>query len=360
MPDGNDAIEQLKNFKKELDQELEKYLSEKISEAEKIAPDAKALQEHIFDLTLRGGKRIRAALMYYSYIAHSGLNLQEALRASMAMEMSETFLLTHDDIIDNGSLRRGRTTIHTDYEEISKKRFPGKIDPKHFGISMAIMAGDSACAISNQIIAHLNFPSETRIRAIQELNNTYLTVIYGESLDVISELEDNVKKDEILLIDELKTASYTFNAPLKLGAILAGASEDQIKCLEKYTIPLGIAFQIQDDIIGMFGTEEKLGKPVASDLIEGKRTLLILDSLEIATEKQKNIIEKNLGNKKVTAQDLEDVRKVIIETGALEKSKKLAQKLVTQAYEALDKCDLKNEGKEFLLGIASYMINREY
>ncbi len=121
-----------------------------------------------------------------------------------------------------------------------------------------------------------------------------------------------------------------------------------------------MAFQIQDDILGMFGTEEKLGKSITSDLKEGKKTLLILDALEKSSPAQKEIINLNLGNKKVSMAGLNSVRKVIEETGSLEESKKLATSLVQKAIDALNKLKLEKEGQDFLLGIADYMIKREY
>ncbi len=357
---SEEAMLQLKAFKKEIDTRLDEYLTVKANEAKKISSEAEELIEHIKDLTLRGGKRIRAALLYYSYLAHGGSNKEEALKASMGMEMSETYLLTHDDIIDDDSLRRGGITIHADYQRICKERYNAKIDPLHFGRSIAIMAGDAACAFSNEIIAEANFKDKFKTRALLELNKIYAREVFGETLDILIEVKDKPTKEDVILIQQLKTAPYTFDSPMKLGAILAGASEAKIKLLESYTEPLGTAFQIQDDILGMFGSEEKTGKPTTSDLREGKITLLILDALKEANKTQKEIINKNLGNKKITYQDLEDVKKVVADTGALKKSIKLATKLAMEGHDALEKMKLKKEGKDFLLGIAEYIVKREY
>lgn len=355
------AKEQLGSFKKLLDVELDKFLSGKAERANKIAPEASELIEHIKDFTLRGGKRIRAALLFYSYLAHGGKNKPEGLQASMGMEMSETYLLIHDDIIDNDSLRRGGITPHTSYEQIYKKRFPGRhIDPKHFGTSMAILAGDLACAYMNELIVGTEFKKENKARAIQELSYILEREVFGETLDIVIELKDNPTKEDVTLVQQLKTAPYTFDSPMKLGAILAGANEKQIKILESYTVPLGTAFQIQDDILGMFGSEDKIGKPVISDLREGKITLLILDALEKANPVQEKKIRSCLGNKNVTKLDLEEVKQIIIDTGALDKSKNLAIQLANNAKQGLQDLKLKKEGKDFLLGIAQYMVNREY
>ncbi|MFA7243855.1 MAG: polyprenyl synthetase family protein [Patescibacteria group bacterium] len=354
------AKEQLAKFKKILDKELEKYLKGKVSEAAKISPYAKELMDHIYDLTLRGGKRIRAALLYYSYIAHGGKNKREAIKAAMSMELSETYLLIHDDIMDDDVLRRGGMTIHESYRLIAEDKFNGKTNSKDFGSALGILAGDISCAMSNEIISNCKFAANFKSRALAELNKIYAVEGMGQALDIFSEIRDDVKKGDTIQIHELKTVPYTFDGPIKLGAMLAGANDREIKRLERYSYPLGTAFQIQDDILGMFGSEEKVGKPVTSDLKEGKKTLLILDALEKATPSQRDKILLNLGNKRVNIRGLESVRKIIEQTGSLDYSKKLASDLVKKATNALNSMKLEKEGKDFMLKLADYMVKRDY
>lgn len=355
-----DAKSQLKAFKKNIDVELGKYFRTKIKEAEKISPHAVELIEHIADLTMRGGKRIRPALFYYSYLAHGGERKIEALKAAIAIELSETYLLIHDDIMDDDDLRRGGETIHESYQKSAEVRYRNKTNAMAFGNSLGILAGDLACSLSNRVLAERKFKTSSICNALNELNKVYTLEMYGQALDIISEVENHVDKNDVILVHQLKTVPYTFDGPIKIGAILAGANKKDIARLKKYSLPLGTAFQIQDDILGMFGSEEKLGKPVTSDLKEGKKTLLILDAMEKASKEQEEIININLGNKKVTYRSLKAVRKVIENTGSLESSKKLAHELVQDAIDAVNKMSLKREGKEFLIGIAEYMVNREY
>ena len=354
------AKEQLKQFKALLDPELEKYLNLKIKEAKKISPHAEELARHIYDLTMRGGKRIRPSLTYYSYIACGGKNLKDILCASMAIELSETYLLIHDDIMDNDSLRRGGMTIHESYLHTAEEKYSDSVNAKDFGQSMAINAGDLACAMSNEILAESKFKPALVNKAILEFNQIYTKEIYGQTLDVHSQLREDIKPEDVILTHQYKTVPYTFDGPIRIGAILAGADGKVLDKLSKYTVPLGTAFQIQDDILGMFGTEEKLGKPITSDLREGKKTLLIVDSLAVANKQQKEIINLNLGNLRASYAGLQSVRKVITDTGALEKSKELAEKLVAEAMEAIESVKLKKFGKEYLINLADYMIKREY
>ena len=354
------AKEDLLKFKKILDKELEKYLSAKVREAAKISPYAKELMDHIYDLTLRGGKRIRAALLYNSYLAHGGKNRREALQAAMSMELAETYLLIHDDIMDDDDLRRGGITTHESYRLMAEEKFHGRTNPKSFGNAIGILAGDISCAFSNEIISDCKFNAAYKIRALKELNKIYAVEGYGQALDILSELREDIKKEDVILVHEMKTVPYTFDGPVKIGAILAGASEKNIKRLERYSYPLGTAFQIQDDILGMFGSEEKLGKPVTSDLTEGKKTLLIVDALEKANPAQKDKILTNLGNKRISMPGLITVRKIIEQTGSLDKSKKLAESLVKKSLKALNAMPLEKEGKQFLVKLADYMVKRDY
>ncbi|MEI6499325.1 MAG: polyprenyl synthetase family protein [bacterium] len=354
------ALTELKDFKIRLDIELSNFFVVKIADAEKISPEAKEMAEYISDLTLRGGKRIRAALLYYSYLAHGGTNNDEVLKASMSMELSETFLLIHDDIMDNDSLRRGGRTIHESYRRICNEKYHGKIIANHFGKSIAMLTGDIACAWSNEILASSKFKCDYNQKSLEMLNQIYVVECYGQAMDVLGELKDDVKKSDVILVHQLKTVPYTFDGPIKIGAILAGATAEQIKSLEGYSMPLGTAFQIQDDVLGMFGTVEKTGKPVLSDLKEGKKTLLILDALECGNPQQVEIIKRNLGNKKASVSDLKAVREVLIATNALQKSKNLCEKLVCEAIDTAESLELRSPGKDFILGIAEWMVKREY
>lgn len=352
---------ELKEFKEKLDIRLAEFFDQKINIASSVDPEAKKLVEHIKDLTLRGGKRIRAALLYYSYVAHGGKELDRAMNAAMAMEISETFLLIHDDVIDNDEMRRGGKTLHTIYENVCKDDYKNKhLDPKQFGHACAIMAGDAAYAFANDLIATAGFGANNTVRAITELSRIIEREVYGEILDVLIEIKNNPTREDVFKVQQLKTAPYTFDSPVKLGAILADAKRQQIKALESYTIPLGIAFQIQDDILGIFGSQDKTGKPILSDLKEGKITLLIIDTLETASAEQRALIAKNLGNKDITLDNLKAVKKVIVETGALKKSQAVARSLAQSGYEALQKLKLKSDGADFMLGIIDYIVNREF
>jgi geranylgeranyl diphosphate synthase type I len=158
---------------------------------------------------------------------------------------------------------------------------------------------------------------------------------------------------------ENKTAKYTIEGPLHLGAILAGAKDELLDALSKYAVPVGIAFQIQDDILGIFGSEKKLGKPVGSDIEEGKQTLLVVKAGEKADRSQLKKMNYLLGKPNLNHREIEEFRNIITDTGSLDYAKNLARKLITKGKQALISAKIKKETKDFLLGIADYMISRE-
>jgi geranylgeranyl diphosphate synthase type I len=175
-----------------------------------------------------------------------------------------------------------------------------------------------------------------------------------------NEVREKVSEKDVLQVHEFKTSRYTIEGPLHLGAILAGASEKDLDVLSAYGLPLGQAFQLQDDVLGTFGREEKLGKPVDSDLKQGKKTVLVLRALEKASPEQKKKLLACLGNKDLTKEMAEEARNIIKATGSYDYSKTLAEKLCLQAKQAIQKSRFRSEGKDFLLGIADYMLHRDY
>jgi geranylgeranyl diphosphate synthase, type I len=353
-----DAKQKLLNYKKIVDRKLAEYFSQKLREMSKVGVSAKDAVKSIQYLTLAGGKRLRAAFMYWGYIGAGGKEIDKIIEASMSIELTHIFLLIHDDIIDRDDFRHGVSAIHKKYENLAR-RFYKKVDAKHFGDSMAIITGDMAAAFGNEIIFNSKFKPEIILKALDKLQDIVTVTVSGEIFDVVLEAKGKALEKEVLEVHENKTAKYTVEGPLHLGAMLAGANDDMLKALSDYAIPVGIAFQVQDDILGVFGNERKLGKPVCSDLREGKQTLLIVKALEKGNSRQKKLIQKLLGNKNITDEEIEQFRQVVRDTGSFEYSRKLAEKLVMKGKKALEKAEISKEAKDFMVGIADYIVNRE-
>ncbi len=354
-----EAIELLKKYKKKVDPYLREYFKQKIKQAEEVDPLAKKAIQMIADFTLAGGKRIRPALIYYAYLASGGKSSQDIIEASMGIELTHSFLLIHDDIIDRDVKRHGVATIHERYKKIGQKIAPLK-DSVHFGNSMAMIVGDVASAMANEIVFNVNFSKEVIIKALNKLQEIVYVTIPGEMLDVVMEYQGRTTEEEILRMFEGKTSRYTFEGPLHLGVILAGGNIKTLQAFTEYSLPLGKAFQLRDDILGVFGDEKKIGKPVGSDIIEGKQTLLVLKALEKGNQEQKKIIKQCLGKKNLTKEELIKFKNILKQTGSLAYSQQLAQSFISESITALERVEFRNqEAKMFLTGIAHYIIERE-
>ena len=344
-------------FKDEVDFQMNIFLDKKIEEAREISEEATILVDEVKRFVFAGGKRVRPAFLYSGYIAAGGKAHAAATFASLCVEFLHTFALIHDDIIDRSDTRRGKPTSHKAFENIHKsKKYLG--DREHFGLSSAILAGDLAFTFAEEILTSSPFPQERLRRARYFFDQMKFQVITGEYLDVLGSYKKRLTEEEVLNILEYKTAKYTVERPLQIGAMLAGAEVAILESFTAYGIPLGQAFQLQDDILGIFGDAEKIGKPVGADIREGKKTVLIAKTYEWASKKEEQLLDRVVGNWAATDKDLSRVKEIIYSVGAYGYAIKLSHRLIDQAKTAIDKDKYVGEGKEYLLVAADYLLNR--
>lgn len=354
--------QELKKFKIAFDVELEKYLDQKIVQARKISPWAvdfvKDLKKYM--LAGGGGKRIRPALMYFGYLAFGGKKRKDMIKAAMSVEFLHACFLIQDDIIDRDNLRHGEKTMHFYYDRLARKNLNlNNAESYHYGISQAICSADIAFKMSFKALTEFSFEEKNKIKAIDKLCDMVFNTAVGEMSDALAENTKYVSEKQIISILEYKTARYSVEGPLHLGLIMAGADEKFLKYLTDFSIPLGIAFQIQDDILGVFGSSKETGKPVGADIREGKKTLLIAKALEKGSESQKKEIISSIGNPRISKKQIEKVRQIIIDTGSLDYSKKMAEKLVGQSRRALRQGKLSEKSQEFFSAVAEFMVKRK-
>ncbi len=358
--DTMDALQVLKEFKGRLDKELEAYFNRMIAEATRKDVFMADVLEHAKKLTLAGGKRLRPALMYYGYLAAGGREEEKMLQASMSIELVHAFLLMHDDIIDRDDLRHGIETIHYRYSEIGKRTFKRE-EGRHFGESIALIAGDMVGAMGNQVLYESSFDPALILQALARLQDVVALTVIGQSKDLYIEYAKEASENEIVKMYEYKTARYTVEGPLHLGGILGGAQPHVLDIMSRYAIPIGIAFQIQDDILGVFGSEAKLGKPVGSDIAEGKFTLLVSKALEyLSGNAREEFFEILSKGEFLQEKDIQRFRFLLQSSGSLEYARTLAQRYISDGKNAmLEAADIQSDAKEFFLGIADYMAQRE-
>lgn len=354
----NTAIKQLNDFQKKINKRIDCFFKIKKKKIGLIAPSLIGFMENIQNLCKKG-KRLRAAYIYFGCLAAGGEDKKNILDLCASIELIHSYFLIHDDIMDQDAVRRGMMTMHACYEQIHKKLYKNG-DSAHFGESMAIIGGDMASAFGYDILAKSKLPDKIKIKILNKINSLIIDTTAGQFLDIKLEVGSNVNRHDIMTVLKYKTAKYTIEGPLHIGAIAADKNvKKNLKIFSDYAIPLGVAFQIRDDILGIFGSEEKLGKPVGSDMRENKRTILVYKAFERANGAQKKILKNCLGNNKLTKNQINDFRQVIVDTGSLDYAQKEANKLLAEALDVIKKANLAKEGKNFLIGVGEYLTRRE-
>lgn len=299
---------------------------------------------------LSGGKKLRGCEIYLGYQIFARTNKKEGLLASLVIEIIHSSLLMHDDVMDQDDLRRGEPTMHKKYA----KHFGD-----HYGEAMAITLGDEGMFWAYRILNSLHFPRENLSKATKFLSQVLLEVGIGQALDITYEEQKKFSEEAVLQVHRYKTADYTISAPLSMGAILAGTNEKKLKAIKDFGIPVGIAFQIRDDELGMFSTEEELGKPVDSDLKEGKVTLLIVKALEFASKEDKEFLQYAHGNQKLIKEEIERVRVIIKNGGAFTYSQKIAKDLVEKGKKFIPEITDNPVYQKLLVQLADFVIERQ-
>lgn len=335
---------------KEIDRSIEDFFYKWSKEIEQISlrlmPGVSALGE-----ACRGGKRIRGSLVKFGYELGKNegqQNNSEILKIAMAYEIFQAAILAHDDIIDKSIFRRGVPSLYN------------KLGGDHLGISKAICLGDIGFFLVFNLIGKSSFSEKDKNQVLIIFSNAMLETGLGELLDV--ELSQagtaSAAIQDIITVYTYKTAYYTISAPFLVGASLGGISERRMDAIRKFGQNLGIAFQIQDDINDMFNEEKKLGKEPGGDLKEGKQTLLYVTAKSLADIKQRKLLEKFYGNPEVSTGDIEVVKKVFEDSGALESALRDADMYVQKAKESIREISKKNSKQEMLLEMTEYFGRR--
>lgn len=352
----------LSEFKARLDPKIAAYFDKTLRDL--LVEDELVYQslQHVKTMTLVGGKRLRPAFMYYGYLAAGGTDRERLLDTAVAVELIHMFLLIHDDIIDRDALRHGEATLHERYRAWGKKYLKLE-DPDHFGNSIALIMGDMLFALGNDIIFNSGFSDRQVFAALSHMQKIVTHTVIGQARDIYIEYRGSASIDEVLSMYEKKTARYTVEGPLHLGSLLAGGTPKLAEALTAYALPIGTAFQIQDDILGIFGTEDRLGKPVGSDIREGKITLLVAYVMSEGSSAAKRELRTLLSKKQtLTLADIERFREIIREAGALDQAQQLARTYIATGLNALEAIQepIAPEAREFFVGVADYMAKREY
>lgn len=316
---------------------LAAVLGERRREAAHLDPlFARDLAERVARFTLDGGKRLRSQFLWWALRtcgAHPG-TVAPALRFAAGLELIQTCALVHDDVMDGSPLRRGAPALHTALREQygTGTRRPGGTD---FGSSAAVLAGDLALAWADDTVADTDLPDAVRARVRAEWRALRTEMVAGQYLDLHGQVTGARSRAQALRVARLKSALYTVERPLALGAALAGADERTARSLGAAGRCAGIAFQLRDDLLGVFGDPEATGKPSGEDIREGKLTYLTAVGRARAESSGDRaavaVLDAALGDARLSAGDLDRVRATLVMTGAREVVEARIDHLVTLA-----------------------------
>ncbi|QLY34436.1 polyprenyl synthetase family protein [Nocardia huaxiensis] len=322
---------------------------------------ARALQ----DFVLRGGKRTRPAFAWTGWLG-AGRHPEDpeadaVLTACAALELVQACALIHDDIIDSSRTRRGFPTVHVDYEERHRdQHWAG--DPDHYGTSVAILIGDLALAWADDMTREAGLEAGAHARFAPVWAAMRTEVLGGQLLDIHGESAGDETVEAALRINRYKTAAYTIERPLHMGAALAGADADLVAAYREFGTDIGIAFQLRDDLLGVFGDPAVTGKPSGDDLREGKRTVLIAEALQRADATNPEaaaLIRRSLGTD-VTPEQVTELRAVITDLGAVDAVEARITDLTDRALTALEASTATTEAKRQLRAMALAATARAY
>ena len=303
---------------------------------------------------LAGGKRLRPAFCYWGWRGAGGEDCPEVINAAAALELFHAFALIHDDIIDDSDRRRGEPSLHRDFEE-QHVRYGWRGDPAAFGRHTALLCGDLCAAWAEQMFHECGLPADRIHQGYPMLARMRTEVIAGQYLDLAA-TADGGSVARALTVIRMKAARYTVTRPLQIGARLAGAPPALIDAYGDFGDPLGDAFQLRDDVLGVFGDPAVTGKSTLDDLREGKPTVMMALTRAAADPGQLARIEALCGHPGLDADGAGQLRTIIVSTGALDRVEQLIRERRDAATAALARTPLPEPARaalETMIGAAT-------
>jgi geranylgeranyl diphosphate synthase, type I len=335
-------------------------LRERRRETAYIGENYAALISALEDFVLTGGKRLRPAFAYWGWRAVTDTEPDaQVLQLFSALELLHACALVHDDVIDDSSTRRGRPTVHVRFAALHRDRnWRGPAD--RFGISAAILLGDLALAWADDIVFGADLAPATQRRVQRVWADIRTEVLGGQYLDIVAEASAAESVASAMNVDTFKTACYTVTRPLQLGAAIAADRPDVQAVFQQLGTDLGVAFQLRDDVLGVFGDPAVTGKPSGDDLRSGKRTVLLAEALELADQSNPlaaNLLRTSIGAPLTDAQ-VGELRDVIASVGALAAAEQRITTLTERALTALAAAPISPSAKAGLAELARMATDR--
>jgi geranylgeranyl diphosphate synthase type I len=338
-------------LRERVEKALAAFLSEQRALLTAIDPALEPVVDTIETFVLRGGKRLRPAFAYWGYRGAGGADSDEVMAAVAALEFVQASALIHDDVMDGSDTRRGEPAVHRRFERMHAEHdWDG--DGTAFGAGAAILLGDMCLAWSDELLRRSNVDMSALVRARHEFDLMRTEVIAGQYLDVHAQVTGDSTLQRASTVARYKSAKYTVERPLLLGAAMADATTEIRAVYSHYGLPLGEAFQLRDDILGVFGDPAQTGKPAGDDLREGKRTYLVAAAFAAAGPDEATVLRGGLGDPALDQDGVRRMRDIIVATGALARTEERITQLTEAALAALSGADLAAETGTVLADLA--------
>ncbi|MGW0434401.1 polyprenyl synthetase family protein [Micromonospora sp. NPDC003197] len=305
---------------------------------------------------LAGGKRLRPSFCYWGWRAAGGPDGTPIVTAAAALELFHAFALIHDDIMDGSDQRRGEPSVHRRFTELhSQSQWRG--DPTSYGRSTALLCGDLCAAWADQMFHECGLGTEQMLRGYRMFAAMRTEVIAGQYLDLVSGVDDGSVENALTVI-RLKSGRYTITRPLQIGAALAGAGPELMDGFAAFGDPLGDAFQLRDDVLGVFGDPAVTGKSTLDDLREGKPTVMMGLVRDAANRRQTARLTALFGNPYLDAAGAAELRGIIVDTGALRRVEEMIRVRADAALVELAEMPMTQEARAALAALAAEAIDR--
>jgi geranylgeranyl diphosphate synthase type I len=342
----------VEDLRAQVNRTLRRFLEVQAATLIEIGEPVAAVAQALHDFLVDGGKRLRPAFCYWGWRGAGGAPGTEIVRAATSLELLQACALIHDDLMDGSDTRRGLPAVHRRFATLhAGSEWRGS--PESFGAAAAILLGDLCLAWSDELFGGCGLPpaSVRRGKAVFDLMRTELMA--GQYLDVLEQAVGGGSVERSRRVIRFKSAKYTIERPLHVGAALAGAGDEVFAAYSAYGLPLGEAFQLRDDVLGVFGDPAETGKPAGDDLREGKRTVLVAATLERADERQAETVRLLLGDPELDAAGVDRLRQVISETGALAQVESMIERLTAECLAALAAAPVTEPARAVLTDLAA-------
>ena len=345
-------------LRQEIDKSLARFFERESLYLGRVGSELEPVSTSLGHFLLDSGKRLRPLFAAIGHIGAGGEITAQSITALSALELVHVCALIHDDVMDGSDTRRGTASIHKQFEALHQSEKLSGSAPQ-FGVASAILLGDLALIWAAKMLHESGMNPKHILQALPVYDEMRVELMAGQYLDIYEQALASESVERSLKVARYKSGKYSIERPLHFGAALAPAATPAVySTYSRYGLPLGEAFQLRDDVIGVFGDPKETGKPAGDDLREGKRTVLIAATLNEASPAQRALFDQYFGKPDLDSAGVEALRQVIVETGALARVEKLIEEMTFNAHAALKSGEISNMASTMLEQMAQAATKR--